>query len=141
MKNSRFAVAVHILALTYSQSRDYLTSEFIASSVNTNAVVIRRISGMLKKAGLLTSQAGIPGVGITKDPAEITLLDVYKAVDESGQSFAVHENPNPNCLVGGRIQDTLEKKFAAAQQAMENELANQTLADVMEDLFEKGSIN
>ncbi|MGP4106376.1 Rrf2 family transcriptional regulator [Virgibacillus sp. L01] len=137
MKNSRFAIAIHILALTSVQPREQLTSEYIASSVNTNPVVIRRISSMLKKAGMLTSQAGIPGVGITKDPTEISLLDIYKAVQGKDEgTFAMHENPNPKCPVGSNIQFTLEKKFNAAQQAMENELANETLMAVIHDLFD-----
>ncbi|MCQ6275541.1 Rrf2 family transcriptional regulator [Bacillus sp. V3B] len=135
MKNNRFAVAIHILALASIQPG--ATSEFIASSVNTNPVVIRRISSMLKKAGLLTSQAGIPGVTITKEPSAISLLDIYKAVQRKEEiTFAMHENPNPKCVVGRSIQTALEKKFNAAQKAMENELANQTLDDILHDLFD-----
>ncbi|WP_379971019.1 Rrf2 family transcriptional regulator [Ectobacillus sp. sgz5001026] len=135
MKNSRFAVAIHILALASIQPN--ATSDFIASSVNTNPVVIRRISSMLKKAGLLTSQAGIPGVTLTKEPSAITLLDIYRAIQSEDQStFSMHENPNPNCVVGRNIQTTLEKKFCEAQKAMENELASQTLTDILEDLLQ-----
>ncbi|WP_416828985.1 Rrf2 family transcriptional regulator [Ectobacillus polymachus] len=135
MKNSRFAVAIHILALASIQPN--ATSDYIAKSVNTNPVVIRRISSMLKKAGLLTSQAGIPGVTITKEPSEITMLDVYRAIQsEEHSTFSMHENPNPNCVVGRNIQATLEKKFCDAQKAMEKELASQTLKDILQDLFQ-----
>ena len=58
MINSRFAVAIHILALVAAGPREQVTSEFIAGSVNTNPVVIRRISGMLRKAGLIESKVG-----------------------------------------------------------------------------------
>ncbi|WP_227939366.1 Rrf2 family transcriptional regulator [Alkalihalobacillus deserti] len=134
MKNSRFAVAIHILSIASSQPR--ATSDFIASSVNTNPVVIRRISGLLKKAGLLTSQAGIPGVNLTKEPSEITLLDIYKAVQGKDETtFSIHEDPNPKCVVGRSIQATLENKFMRAQSAMEKELASQTLDDIIQDLF------
>ncbi|MBT2215769.1 Rrf2 family transcriptional regulator [Virgibacillus dakarensis] len=137
MKNNRFAVAIHILALASNQPREYLTSEFIANSVNTNPVVIRRINSMLKKAGLLTSHPGIPGLSITKDPSDISLLAIYKAVQHTNElGFAVHEDPNPNCAVGSNIQSALEKKFKRAQQAMEEELARQTLDDVLQDLFD-----
>ncbi|MFO1445127.1 Rrf2 family transcriptional regulator [Bacillus sp. Bva_UNVM-123] len=134
MKNSRFAVAIHILALASFQPGS--TSDFIAGSVNTNPVVIRRISSLLKKAGLLTSKAGVPGIIVTKDPSTITLLDIYKAVQGNVETtFAMHDNPNPNCAVGKNIQATLEKKFRRAQLAMENELASQTLDDIIHDLF------
>ncbi|WP_164667361.1 Rrf2 family transcriptional regulator [Virgibacillus doumboii] len=137
MKNSRFAVAVHILALTSHNPREQLTSDFIANSVNTNPVVIRRISGKLKKAGLLTSHAGIPGVAVTKESSDISLLDIYKAVQEDNEAtFTMHENPNPDCAVGRNIQAVLDNKFDRAQKAMENELAAQTLQDVLHDLFD-----
>lgn len=134
MKNSRFAVAIHILALASTQPG--ATSDFIAGSVNTNPVVIRRISGLLKKAGLLTSKAGLPGFTLTKEPTKITLLDIYKSVQGKDEStFIMHEDPNPECAVGSNIQATLEKKFKRAQLAMENELAAQTLDDILMDLF------
>ncbi|MGB3569491.1 MAG: Rrf2 family transcriptional regulator, partial [Priestia megaterium] len=47
--SSRFTVAVHILSLIKVDSSHPSTSEWIASSVNTNPVVIRRVIGMLKK--------------------------------------------------------------------------------------------
>ncbi|OAH57385.1 MULTISPECIES: Rrf2 family transcriptional regulator [Bacillaceae] len=135
MMNSRLAVAIHIMVLVASNSRELLSSDMIASSVNTNPVVIRRMSGMLKKAGLLTSRAGITGSELTKDPADISLLDIFKAVEPKDELFAVHEKTNPNCEVGKNIQSTLDVTFDRVQQAMENELANQSLKDVMNHLF------
>jgi Rrf2 family protein len=135
MINSRLAVAIHIMVLVASSPSAPMSSEIIAGSVNTNPVVIRRISGMLKKAGLLTSRAGITGSELTKDPAHISLLDIFKAVQPKDELFAVHEKPNPNCEVGKNIQSTLDVTFDRVQQAMENELANQSLKDVMNHLF------
>lgn len=133
--NSRLAVAIHIMVLVASNSREPLSSDMIAGSVNTNPVVIRRISGMLKKAGLLTSRAGITGSELTKDPAHISLLDIFKAVQPKDELFAIHEKPNPNCAVGKNIQSALDVTFDRAQRAMETELANQSLKDVMNHLF------
>lgn len=135
MINSRFAVAIHILSLVAAGPREQVTSEFIASSVNTNPVVIRRISGMLRKAGLIQSNIGTPGSILTKDPQEISLLEVYQAVQNKDDLFSIHENTNPNCMVGKNIQRTLEESFYKAQLAMENELANQSLHDIIEHLF------
>ncbi len=53
----------------------------IAESVNTNAVVIRRILGMLKNAGLVDMKRGTGGSYLTKPIEDISLLEVYKAVD------------------------------------------------------------
>lgn len=137
MVNSRFAVAIHILSLIAStKNRDQLTSDWIAASVNTNPVVIRRISGMLKKAGIIDSNVGIPGSILTKLPSEITLLEVYKAVQPQEELFAVHDKPNPECPVGKRIQSTLDNVFHSIQMEMESKLAGQSLQDVLDHLFQ-----
>ncbi|QOT00254.1 Rrf2 family transcriptional regulator [Brevibacterium sp. JNUCC-42] len=134
MVNSRFAVAIHILSLVASTPCGQATSAYIAGSVNTNPVVIRRISSMLKKAGMLESKVGAPGATLTKSPEEITLLDVYKAVQSPDELFAIHEEPNPDCSIGKQIQHTLTDVFSSAQQAMERELASKTVADVLNGL-------
>ncbi len=127
-------MAIHILTLVASNEEEGTTSDFIAGSVNTNPVVIRRISAMLKKAGILDAKAGRYGYFLTKKPEDLTLLDIYLAVQKQEDLFAIHDQPNPNCHVGSKIQDTLEDTFTQVQQAMENELAAQTLADMLKHL-------
>lgn len=70
--------------------------------MNVNPVVIRRILKQLKNAGIVTVARGSGGAWIAKSTEEITLLDLYKAVEcvEDGQLFHFHENPNPLCPVG-----------------------------------------
>ena len=130
--STRFSVGVHILALLEIAKEHPCTSEFIAGSVNTNPVVIRRLFGMLRKAGLVNTCAGIAGATLAKIPEEITLLDVYRAVGASDRSlFDIHENTNPLCPVGANIQIALSGVVRSAQQAMEEDLASRTLADVI----------
>lgn len=133
MINTRLSVAIHILSLIATNPK--LSSDVIASSVTTNPVVIRRISGELKKAGLLTSRAGVSGFSLTKDPKEITLLDIYRAVHLEKDLFPIHDKPNPDCPVGKKIQETLDTTFESVQLAMERELNSKTLQDVMNHLF------
>ncbi|QHA35044.1 Rrf2 family transcriptional regulator [Rossellomorea marisflavi] len=134
MINTRLSVAIHILSLVAMDPKQ--SSDQIAQSVTTNPVVIRRLSGDLKKAGLLTSQAGVPGFNLTRDPKDITLLDIYKAVNMEKELFSIHDKPNPKCPVGKRIQGTLDETFKSVQAAMENELNEQTLKDIMNHLFQ-----
>ena len=134
MINTRLSVAIHIMSLVAMDPKQ--SSDQIAQSVTTNPVVIRRLSGDLKKAGLLTSQAGVPGFNLTRDPKDITLLDIYKAVNMEKELFSIHDKPNPKCPVGKRIQGTLDEKFRSVQTAMENELNEQTLKDIMNHLFQ-----
>ena len=81
--SSRFSVAVHVLSLLALPEQDgvLLTSERMAGSVNTNPVVIRRILGQLKKAGLVEVRPASGGTFLTRQPAAITLLEVYRAVE------------------------------------------------------------
>jgi Rrf2 family protein len=133
--NSRFAVAVHILTLLAEARGEPLTSERIAGSVNTNASLVRRLLGMLARAGLATARHGTGGGALLARPPEaITLRDVYRAVDE-GELFALHrERPNPACPVGRNIQTALETRIDAATRALEDELGRTTLAEMARDV-------
>lgn len=135
--NSRFAVAIHTLSLL-DASDGHITSEWIAASVNTNPVVIRRMISQLAKAGILRTQPGVAGAQMTRPATDITLLDIYRAAqnDAKDELFAIHEHPNPNCDIGRNIQAELEKVFHRAQKAMEDELEKITLQQVTTDLQE-----
>ncbi|UII57561.1 Rrf2 family transcriptional regulator [Cytobacillus spongiae] len=137
--SSRFSVGIHILSLLELNKEGVNTSEFIASSVNTNAVVIRKIMGMLKTAGLISVRPGVAGAKLAKSLDDISLLDVYKAVNvvQEQELFSVHDNPNPSCPVGRNIQDTITPLLANAQFALEKALANVTLDDVVKDILQK----
>lgn len=134
--SSRFTIAIHIFACIDTFKDDYkLTSEFLAGSVNVNPVVIRRLLQQLKAADLLTVARGSGGATIARPLEEISLLDVYKAVDciDNGELFHFHENPNTLCPVGRNIHNGLDDKLYRIQKAMEDEMAKITLADVVRD--------
>lgn len=141
--SSRFSVGIHILTLIELNKDGVSSSEYIARSVNTNPAVIRKIMGMLKKAGLIKVQPGIAGAELAKDLSDITLLDVYKAVNvvKDNELFSIHENPNPDCTVGRNIQNTIEPLFLSAQTALEKVLENITIEDVVKDVMEKEKLN
>jgi Rrf2 family protein len=134
--SSRFAVAVHILTLLETGRGVPLTSEYIAGSVNTNPAVVRRILSMLARAGLTSARMGAGGGTVLARPAEgISLLEVYRAVECEGRLFALHhEKPNAKCPVGRNIQAVLERATGAAQTALEEQLGERTVADVMEEV-------
>jgi Rrf2 family protein len=136
MISSRFAVAVHILALLETGRGQPLTSGYMAGSVNTNPAVVRRILSLLARAGLTQARMGAGGGTLLARPAEaITLKDVYRAVECEGRLFALHhEKPNPKCPVGRNIQAVLERATGAAQTALEEQLGERTVADVMAEV-------
>ncbi|MDE6583897.1 MAG: Rrf2 family transcriptional regulator, partial [Anaeroplasmataceae bacterium] len=133
---SKFTIAVHTLLAIHTLGKEYkTTSEFIASSVNVNPVVIRRTLQNLKAAGLVEVKAGSGGANILKDLKDITLYDIYVAMEcLEGGLFHFHENPNSLCPVGRNIHLVLDKHLSNAQAAMENELKSVTLADLAENL-------
>ena len=136
--NTRFAVATHILTFLQTQQGEPATSELIASSVNTNPSLIRRLLSQLAQAGLTTSQMGAGGGALLARPADaITLLDVYRAVDEDADVIPLHDAPNPKCPVGRHIQATLESRIKAAERALYDELARTTIATLSADVVRR----
>lgn len=132
--NTRFSVAIHILTLLVRDQDEPVTSDFIAGSVNTNPVVIRRVLGYLRNHKLVESQPGAGGGWrLLRSPADITLRDVYQAV-EAGKVLNIHERPSPRCPVGRNIQPVLEATFQPAQASLEAALAHTTIADIVRDI-------
>lgn len=131
--SSRFAVAIHILTILEMNKAGVSTSDYIAESVNTNPVVIRRIVGMLSKAGLVEVKPGVAGARLAKRPSEITLLDIYHAVHvvQEDSLFGIHENSDTKCPVGKHIQSAIVPVFSAAQKAMENTLQGVDLEEIV----------
>ncbi len=132
--STRFSMAVHtLLVIGYFAPEQRATSTFIAKSVNANPVVIRRVLGQLKDAGLVEVEMGLGGATLARDAEQITLLDVYRAVESSEEHlFSFHEDPNPACPVGRNIHAALDGELDAAQAALENRLAQTTLADLLD---------
>lgn len=135
--SSRFTIAVHMLACMDIFKEDYkITSDFLASSINVNPVIIRKILSQLKDAGLIEVKRGPGGAVIARPLEEITFFDVYQSVEciEENTLFHFHENPNRDCPVGRNIHNVLDDKLLRVQAAMEEELKSITLADMDGDL-------
>lgn len=138
--SSRFSIAVHILTLVAVTPSEMCTGDFIAGSVNTNPVIIRKIMGLLKKAGFIEVRPGVGGASLVKELEEISLLDVYRAVEvaDDADLFSFHNHPNPACPVGANIESVLRGELLAAQAAMEQRLAQVTLKQLVAQFQEVG---
>lgn len=141
--SSRFTVALHIFTCVDTFKGEYkITSDFLASSINTNPVIIRNILTKLKNAGLIIVARGTGGITLTRPLSDISFYDVYQAIEpvENGELFHFHEAPNPNCPVGKNIHGLLDGKLKSIQSAMENEMKKYTLSDLhtgMQELLKK----
>jgi Rrf2 family protein len=138
MKTScRFAMAVHVLAVLAYKEGDPVTSGCLADSVNTNPVVIRRLLLSLQQARLIETRKGAgAGSRLSRSPQRINLSDVYRAVEVHEPFTSPSKKPNAGCPVGNCIRKTLEKVFASAEIALEQDLKKTTLADIVQNARE-----
>ena len=137
--SSRFTVALHIFTAVDVFKDDYkVTSDFLAGSIGTNPVIIRKLLTQLKNAGLITVARGTGGIELTKELSEISFYDVYQAIEplEGGDLFRFHDAPNPQCPVGRNIHALLDGKLQNIQEAMESEMKKYTLQDLREGMQE-----
>jgi len=137
--STRFTVALHILTLLASTPGEALTSEYIAGSVNTNPVVVRRLLGTLRRVGIVSSQPGNGGGWeLAKNPQKLTLRDVRRAVQE-GSPFTMHnQEPNQKCPVGRNIQQALGPVYDRAERVMEEDLSQTTIQSLLHSVQRMG---
>lgn len=138
--NSRFTMAAHMLAMLAHAERERrgpVTTETMAASIQTNPVVVRRLVSELARAGLVVAKRGTSGgVALAKRPEQITLRDVYAAVEEKLVLFGRHPSgPNRECPIGPHVAAYLEGVFARAKSALEQSLEEVTVAEMFEDLL------
>ena len=110
--DTKFSAAIHTLILI-SEAEKPLTSEEIAASVGTNASYIRKIIGLLKKKNIIESRRGVSGFALKPPARELTLLQIYQAVNETAtpRIFDLHQNPSDACIVGRHIKPVLTDMF------------------------------
>ena len=133
--DTRFSAAIHALILIAGADKP-LTSEQIAASVGTNPSYIRRLTGLLKQAGILASRQGVGGFRLLAEPGELSLYRIYRAVEgvEGVHVFDLHQNPNDACIVGRHIRPVLTGVFREAEAQAEYALGHTTLSDCMEKM-------
>ena len=133
--DTRFSSAIHILIMI-TGSEQPLTSEAIANSVGANPSYIRKVTGLLKKKGILDSRRGIHGFSLLIAPEDLSLYMIYQAINESDEVhvFDLHQNPNDECIVGRHIRPVLTETFRKVEEKAERQLRQTTLADCMEKM-------
>ncbi|MFT3980890.1 MAG: Rrf2 family transcriptional regulator [Ferruginibacter sp.] len=130
MNNARFAIGVHIMTLLAKFPGEWLSSEFIASSINVNAVIVRKEIAVLKAAGLVESRQGKEGGStLGKKLKDIRLSDIYAAMKSSEVLGRKIQDPSPKCPVGKQINRNLDTLFGEADEAMMSFLQRRSLKD------------
>lgn len=129
--------AVHIMVFIQTAQGLPVTSDKIAESIHTNPGCVRQIMSQLRKAGLLKSVTGHPLPELAKDPAAISLLDIYKAVENEKPLLHLDTHTNPECGVGVNIQLALQEFYDKVQKDAEDSMAGISLADIIGRFYER----
>ncbi len=140
-RSTRFPAAIHILTLLAIKNGECCSSEWVAKSLRTNAVVVRRIVGLLQEAGFVTSQAGSQGGAmLAVEPDTITLRDIYDAVEDESV-FCMHD-PHPKCPVACSVKEQVSDLVSNAEGKMKADLARTKLSSITKPaiaLYKKAS--
>lgn len=126
---------VHILAYVDIFRDGDLSSTAIANSIESNPSLVRRLMSALVKAGLLETHPGVVAPRLARPAADISLLDVYRAIEGNQRLLHVDDKTNPSCVVGGNIQDTLNGVYADVQRQAEATMAGVSLQQVIDDIL------
>ncbi len=132
--NTRVATAVQILCVI-SYLDDATTSEGIAHSLGTNPTVVRRLLKDLEKFGFVSLRQGKDGgVHLVIPPDEISLDQVFAAIETDDSIFALRQGGNPNCPVNRGMKRLLSPVFEQVGAAVSATLGKTTIADLMKDI-------
>ncbi len=129
-----------MLAVLAYKEGDRVSSAFLAGSVNTNPVIVRRLLLALQRAKLVETCKGAgAGSRLSRAPKRINMDEVYRAVEAAEPFASPSRRPNAACPVGHYMRKTLEKVFTSAQNAMERDLEKTTLADIIDAVKASGA--
>ena len=135
--NLQFSIAVHLLAglACGCDPEEGVTSSHLAQSVNTSPSFVRRTLARLSRAGLVETATGQAGAcWLARDAKNISLLDIYQAVD-APKAFSIHNySEQKACFVSCHIKKALEKALGKTQKAMETSLAGISLAQIVSEV-------
>lgn len=130
------SVAVHCLIFIHeAKGIAKVTSNLLAESTGSNPVVIRNILSALKKAGLITVPRGTGGAELCADPAQITLYQIYSALEPDGVTsiIGIHPCDGRPCPVAQNIRKVLEPPYHKIEDAVKNAMEEITLQSMIDD--------
>ncbi len=133
MNNTRFATALHILSLLSKYHKEWLSSDWIASSINVNPVVVRKELSVLQEKGWVVSRKGKDGGSrLQVSGSEIKLGDLYQAIRNTDILGKKNKNTNPKCPVGKEINNRLDHLYVATDRIVLASLNQQTLQNFVD---------
>ncbi|GGE11367.1 transcriptional regulator, BadM/Rrf2 family [Gemmobacter megaterium] len=133
-QDTRLSRLLHVL-LHMAQTEAPMTSEQIAQMLGSNAVVVRRIMAGLRNAGYVAAERGHGGGWrLVRPTDQITLMDVYRSLDEPDLFAFGFSNPAPQCLVEQAVNATIETTVSEAAAALRQRFGQIRLSDIEQDV-------
>lgn len=135
--STQFTVSVQtLLLIMVSGEGNKVTSGMISESTGCNPVMIRQLFGKLKDAGLLNISTGKGATTLAKKPAEISLWDVYMAVEghNASELFKFHPKISEDCQVGKRFRSILGSHLDEAVRAMREKMSRVSLTQLIDEM-------
>ena len=135
--SAKCSIAIHCLIFIYEYGeKQKVTSDLLSLSTGSNPVTIRNIISALKKDGILSVKFGTGGAALACPLEEITIYRICKAIEPNfiSKLFGIHSLPSPLCPVGKNIHRVLDNKLLDIQKAMEQEMKQYTIADVVKEI-------
>lgn len=133
------SVAVHCLIFIHeAKGIAKVTSNLLAESTGSNPVVIRNILSALKKAGIITVPRGTGGAELCADPSQITLYQIYSALEPDGVTsiIGIHACDGRPCPVAQNIRKVLEPPYHRIEDAVKNAMEEITLQSMIDDFHD-----
>ena len=135
--SQRFPVAAHALAYMAHKGAfgpaQAMPSGVLASSIPTNPVVVRRVTALLAKAGLIATRPGASGGSwLLRQPEDIRLNQVLKAVNGCAHIGSPPAGAK-GCPISEHIPRQVAKALTAADEAATEALSKITIADLLAD--------
>lgn len=136
-QDTRLSRVLHVL-IHMEKHEKPATSDAIAAMLQTNPVVVRRTMAGLRDAGYVTSEKGHGGGWVLARPlAEITLLDIHKALGDPEMFSIGLSGDNPACVIEQSVNAALADAMTEAQALLLDRFGKIKLADLARESFKR----
>ncbi len=134
--NTKYSIALHCLIFIEEyQSKTKVTSELLAKSTGCNSSAIRAILNTLQKADIISVKRGVGGAYLNRDPRDLNIWEIYKAIEPNGLKnlIGLHPNPSEKCPVGNKIRTVLEEPYVEVGEALRVAMEDISLQHIIDN--------
>ena len=135
--STKLSDSLHLLVFIATERDRDLSSAAIAKSLAANPSSVRQLMGRLRRAGLITSVTGHARPELARPARDISILDVYHAVEGDRPLLHLDTHTNPECGVGVNVQHVIREHFEDVQRAAEQAMSSVTLEQIIAQYRER----